>query len=59
MAKSLDEFIEEMKKDLESFASEYRKSHAENPEHFPLVLDDNNDGLWLEFLVDHATRDRS
>lgn len=33
MAQSLDEFIEEMKKDLESFASEYRKSHAENPEH--------------------------
>lgn len=58
MAQSLDEFIEEMKKDLESFASEYRKSHAENPEYFPLVLDDN-DGLWLEFLVDHATRDRS
>ncbi|MFW5300896.1 hypothetical protein ACOAMY_16385 [Pseudomonas aeruginosa] len=44
MAQSLDEFIEEMKKDLESFASEYRKSHAENPEHFPLVLDDNNEG---------------
>ncbi|HHX6290040.1 TPA: hypothetical protein ACVGJS_003626 [Pseudomonas aeruginosa] len=55
MAQSLDQFVEEMKQDLEAFAAQYRKSHAENPEHYPLVLGDDNAGLWLEFFTGFVT----
>lgn len=55
MAQTLDQFIEEIKADLEAFASEYRKHHAANPEQYPLVLPDENAGLWFEFFSDHVS----
>lgn len=58
MAQTLDEFIAEVKVDIEAFAAEYRAQNAANPEQYPLKLGDNNDGLWLEFFSDFMTRER-
>ena len=33
MALSLEEFVTEVKAEIEAFAAEYRAQHAENPEH--------------------------
>ncbi|HCL4132339.1 TPA: hypothetical protein N2C61_003446 [Pseudomonas aeruginosa] len=56
MAQSLDQFVAEVQADIEGFAAEYRKQHEANPEHYPLVLGDDNAGLWIEFFVDFMTR---
>lgn len=56
MAQNLDQFIAEVKADIEGFAAEYRKQHAANPEHYPLELGDDNEGLWAEFFMDYMTR---
>jgi hypothetical protein len=58
MAQTLEQFVEEVKVDIEAFAAEYRASHAANPEIFPLELGDDNAGLWLEFFTDFMTRER-
>lgn len=54
MAQTLEQFVEEIKADLEVFATEYRKQNAANPEQYPLVLPDENSGLWFEFFSDHV-----
>ncbi len=56
MSQSLDQFVAEVKNDIEGFATEYRAQHATNPEHYPLTLSSDNAGLWLEFFVDYMTR---
>lgn len=56
MALSLEEFVTEVKAEIEAFAAEYRAQHAENPEHYPLALGDDNEGLWAEFFMDFMTR---
>lgn len=55
MAQTLEQFVEEIKADLAVFAAEYRKQHEANPEQYPLVLADDNSGLWFEFFSDHVT----
>jgi hypothetical protein len=49
--KTLDEFIAEVKETLERFEEDWRKNHKENPEHYPLELNEDNAGLWWEFLM--------
>lgn len=58
MPQHLDQFVAEVKSDIEAFAAEYRAGHAENPEHYPLELDDDNAGVWFEQFIDFMTRDR-
>ena len=52
---SLDNFVKETQANITEFAAEYRKKHKENPEHYPLELDESNSGLWLEFFVEFYT----
>lgn len=56
MAQNLDQFVADIKTDIEAFAADYRARHEENPEHYQLELGDNNSGLWIEFFVDFITR---
>lgn len=53
--KSLDEFVEEIKQDIEKFAEAYRKDHVREPEYYPLEIPINNSGLWFEFFTDFCT----
>lgn len=59
MAQSLDQFVEEVKADIEAFEADYRAHHAKNPEHYPLELGDDNAGLWGEFFIDFMVNRRS
>ncbi|WP_431798037.1 hypothetical protein SGO26_30140 (plasmid) [Cupriavidus metallidurans] len=56
MAPSLDAFIAELRGDVERFEQAYRARVAENPAQYPLSLPDGQEGLWLEFFIDYATR---
>jgi len=47
MGLSLDQFADEVRRDIEAFVADYRKKHEENPEHYPLELPDNNAGLCV------------
>lgn len=51
MAQSLDDFMSELRKNADGFEDAYRKKVAENPDHYPLSLPDDNAGLWLEFFI--------
>lgn len=48
---SLDAFLAQHGTTVVGFEAAYRAKHAENPEHYPLVLSASNSGLWLEFLL--------
>lgn len=54
---SLDYFIAELKDDIKKFEADYRKHHAEEPDHFPLELPFNDSGLWFEFFTDFCTNE--
>ncbi|MFB8831199.1 hypothetical protein ACE0DR_22215 [Azotobacter sp. CWF10] len=44
-----------MKAEIEAFVAEYRNYHHANSEHYPLAIDDNSAGLWMEFFIDFMT----
>lgn len=48
---SLEQFVKEVNGDIVAFKRAYERKHVENPEHYPLMLGDDNDGLWLEFFM--------
>ncbi|CAM3836175.1 hypothetical protein VRRI112168_02385 [Vreelandella rituensis] len=52
MALHLEQFVAEVKTDIDAFAADYKAQHAANPEHYPLELNDDNAGLWTEFFMD-------
>jgi hypothetical protein len=52
MPQTLDEFVREAKMEIDRFEAWWRTKHEENPEHFPLQMEDGNEGLWREFLHD-------
>jgi hypothetical protein len=51
MPQTLDEFIREAKEELDRFETWWRTKHEEDPENFPLQMEDGNEGLWREFLT--------
>lgn len=57
MTVSLDQFVAEVKADIEAFAERWRKDHAESPETYPMELPDDNAGLWSEFFMEFMHRD--
>jgi len=48
---TLDEFEQEVLRALAIFKAEYLEHNAANPEHYPLELPENQNGLWWEFLL--------
>ncbi len=57
MAQTLDQFVAEVKADIEAFAADYRAQHDANPLHYPLELESGNEGLWIEFFMDFMSHD--
>ncbi|WP_206426998.1 hypothetical protein [Burkholderia gladioli] len=55
MAKTLQEFMVELRSDVDRFEQAYREKAASNPDHYPLSLPDGQEGLWFEFFTDHVT----
>lgn len=54
MAASLEQFVAELKIDIEKFEAAYRAKHEKNPEHYPLALTEDNEGLWFEFFITYC-----
>ena len=52
---TLEGFEKSIQADLAKFVEGYRKKHEENPEHYPLQLNKDNDGLWPEFFIEFIT----
>ena len=51
MPQHLDEFCDEVRRSLAAFQLEYEDRHDQNKKNYPLVLPDNNIGLWFEFFT--------
>ncbi len=47
---TLSAFVEDEKLRLAAFERYWIKKNHENPKHFPLQMEDGNDGLWFEML---------
>ena len=50
MSQTLDEFLAEQKAELDRFETLWREAHDKNPNMFPLVMKDDNEGMWWEQL---------
>ena len=54
---TLEEFIDYESKRLQLFNQWYVKQNRVNPEHYPLVLTDDNSGVWDEMFQDFDPED--
>ena len=51
---SLDSFTAEIEEDIKKFKAAYEEKHRENPEQYPLEIDESNAGVWFEFFIDYC-----
>ncbi len=56
MTVSIDQAAEDFKRDIDKFVEAYKAKHSANQSEYPLVLPDNNSGLWIEFMLDFHTK---
>ena len=47
----IEYFIAETKEELDKFEANWRLKNAQSPEMYPLELEANNSGLWLELFM--------
>lgn len=52
---NIEAFINETNQALMDFRKAYYAEHMENPEHYPLTLEEDNSGLWLEFFLQYLS----
>lgn len=56
MAKTLDEFVDEIEKEIDGFVAEYKaKSDSEGVENYPMEFEDGNEDIWIEFFTWYLT----
>lgn len=48
---TLDEFTIYISGDIKNFKHAYLAKHEANPEHYPLSIAEDDEGLWLEFFL--------
>jgi hypothetical protein len=53
MVQTFDEFVEEVKDGIESFAGKYREKAAIDCNGYPLKLDDGDEGVWVELFLEY------
>ena len=51
MSLRLAMFVVNMQEELLEFEKKYHAKHEENPNNYPLIMQDGNEGLWLEFFL--------
>lgn len=52
MAQSLNDFINGAHAMIDAFEKTWLTNHKDDPETFPLVMEDGDEGLWYEQLWD-------
>jgi hypothetical protein len=48
---NINQFENEIKQNIDDFVSFWKEHHLINPEQYPLNMDDDNNGMWLEQLL--------
>ncbi len=48
---SLDDFLAELRGEVDAFEKWWREQHAKTPEHYPLEFNKDNEGMWTEQFV--------
>lgn len=48
----LKSFVNKIKSDIDLFEKHYQEQHKQNPEQWPLDMQEFGDGLWWEMFVD-------
>lgn len=51
MALRLSIFVSDIQEQVLIFKEQYMIKHYENPNQYPLIMQDGNEGLWLEFFM--------
>lgn len=54
MAQTLEEFMAELRTDVDRFEKWWREMNTKEPDYFPLVLPDGNEGVWFESFTNFA-----
>ena len=49
--KTLDQFVLEIKTEIDNFAAEYRAKAEKECDYYPIEFPDENEGLWIEFFI--------
>ena len=57
MAQSLEMFVEEQMNVLKEFEKHWLLMNVTNPEHYPMVLPDGQEGLWCEMLANFQEKE--
>ena len=52
---TIEQFTNEVRKNIDKFEKAYKEKHENNPENYPLELKHDNSGLWLEFFIEFYT----
>jgi hypothetical protein len=52
---SLAKFMAQTRIDVEEFERKYFEKHRENPENYPLEMEEGNEGMWFEFFMIYCT----
>lgn len=45
---TLDEFVAELRRDVDAFEKWWREQNSKNPEHFEMSFPEENSGIWFE-----------
>ena len=48
---TLDEFVDEIKKDADKFHELWLKHHKSYPEQYPIAMEEDNKGIWYEHFI--------
>lgn len=51
MSLRLSMFVSDIQERVLGFKEKYMIKHYENPDQYPLIMQDGNEGLWLEFFL--------
>lgn len=47
---SLDDFIADLRSDVDKFEADYKRQAALTPEKYPLTFGEGNEGMWYEMF---------
>ena len=53
--KTLDDFMLELRRDVDSFEKDWRANHKKKPKEYPLSFEAENTGMWWEQFMAHLS----
>lgn len=55
MTQALKDFCEEQRTEINKFEAYWLAKNKEDPETFPMIMKEGNEGLWWEMLQDFSS----